>query len=259
MTARFTAAALTGITLLILGCGTSPGSRRSADSVTPDLVVRTVRDNHSRVQTMEGSGQISIETPELAQSGSFTFLLKKPDSLMVTIEGPFGIDLGSALITRKDFLFYNSFQNRAISGETNPSNLFRIFRLSITFDDLLSFFAGGTFLASDLSLPSDLTSTDDSYTLRVSAPLGERQYLLDPESLLIQQIRQLNRSGVPILEQEFGDFRAVNGVVVPFRVRVTLRREQRRAAVRYSSVNINEAVGDFSLTIPGNAERIELR
>ncbi len=259
MTGRSAAALIAIVTVLIAGCGGTTATHRTGEGVTPELVFRTVSHNHDLVRTMHGSGRISIETPELAQTGTFTFALKKPDSLKVTIEGPFGIDLGAALITRKNFMFYNSFQNRAVFGETNSSNLARIFRLAVTFDDLLSFFAGGTILSSDPFLPVDLSSADDTFTLTVKDPMGDRQYVLDPESLLITKIRQLNRSGMLLLEQEFADFRSVDGAVVPYRVRVTLHRDRRRAAVTYSDVDINGAVGDFTLPIPGNAERIELR
>ena len=56
---------------------------------------------------MIGEGKFTIETPEIAQSASFFLNLQKPDSVMLRIEGPFGIEVGAAIVTRDEFLFYN--------------------------------------------------------------------------------------------------------------------------------------------------------
>jgi len=96
------------ILLSIAGCRTTStlnlGNRTIASSEVQDVV----RMHHTRIQSMKGEGRISVETPEIGQSGSFILTLQKPDSILINLRGPFGIKVGTALVTRTGFLFYNS-------------------------------------------------------------------------------------------------------------------------------------------------------
>src|SRR5438132_12735433 len=88
-----------------------------------------VNKNSDRIQTIEASGSISIDSPELSSSGSIEIRIKKPDSVFFKIEGPFGIHILSSLITRDDFIYYNAQENKVIYGKTNETNIGAILKL----------------------------------------------------------------------------------------------------------------------------------
>ena len=144
---------LLSVVLFFAGCASASRPNLAAKTLNAQLVQQTVRGNYEKVHSLTGSGTITVETPEIAQSGSFELFLHKPDSVLVKIEGPFGISVGSALITRDGFMFYNSLQNQLITGPVTSANLSRIFRVKLTFDELMALFTGGSFLASDDALP----------------------------------------------------------------------------------------------------------
>ena len=238
------------------GCAPTASTRIAANKVTPELVHQSVRNNQDRVRSLKGSGHITVESPEIAQTGSFELLLRKPDSVLVKFEGPFGLDVGAALLTRNDFFFYNSLQNRLTSGSMSPSNLSRILRVSLTFEELLSLLSGGTFFSEDQGEPDSLSVEDDQFVLIYSHASGSRQYWIDPNSLLIAKIQHFDRQGKPIFEQRFGNFRSVDGTTLPHNVRVLQIRERRAVALFFSSIAVNTDELRFSLDVPKNAQRV---
>lgn len=239
--------------------GCSASTVHYADrSITSNIVQERVAENHLRLQALFGSGTISVETPEIAQSGSFELTLRKPDSVLVRIEGPFGIDVGSALLTRDEFFFYSSFQNRLITGPTNPENLGKILRVDLAFDDMLNLFLGGVFLSDDRGTPSSFSIEDEEFVLTYYHPRGTRRYRVDPQTLQIVKIHHLDAAGRVVLEQVFSKFRTVDGVTIPQYVRVTMHRERRRVSVAYADLLVNPSDLFFRFDVPANASRARL-
>jgi len=244
--------------LVLAGCA-SEAIRYADRTVTADMIQERVSENHSRVSALRGSGTISVETPEIAQSGSFDLTLRKPDSLLVKIEGPFGIDVGSAMVTRERFSFYYSFQNRLLEGPTNPENLSKVFHIPIDFDDVLNLFTGGFFLPEDRGDPSTFSIENDEFVLTYDRYAGTRRYWVDPRTMQIIRIQHLDADGKLALEQIFSKFQMFDGVTVPQYVRVTMMRDRRRVSIAYSDLAVNPADLKFFFDVPKNASRARLQ
>jgi hypothetical protein len=243
---------------VVLAAGCSSGSGYADRSVSPAFLQDAVLTNHGRIHALLGSGTISIETPEIAQNVSFELTLRKPDSVMVRIEGPFGIDLGLALLTRREFFFYNSMNNQVLSGPTNAANLARVLRIQMEFDDLLNLFSGGTFLTADRGRPPEFDVIDDEYVLTYGHERGSRRYKIDPRSYQIVQIQHLDQRGMVVAEQTFGKFLTSDGTIAPQLVRALMRRERRRLSIAYADLAINPQRLDFHFDIPSDAEKVRL-
>ncbi|MCI0707088.1 MAG: DUF4292 domain-containing protein, partial [Ignavibacteriae bacterium] len=171
----------------VAGCSSTPALNVDKNSVTPALIHERVRANIEHIRTLSGTGTISMESPEMAGSGSFEIALRKPDSLLLKIEGPFGIEVGSALVTRNEFLFYNSLQNELITGETNSANLAKTLRINVTFDDLMNLFTGASFLADDGETTGDFDVENQQYVLTYRHVNATRVYWVDPSTLFISR------------------------------------------------------------------------
>lgn len=250
-------AVLFPVALIVLGgCASAPSRNLAGKAVTPEMVQHIVRVNHERIRSLTGSGTISVETPELAQSGSFELFLHKPDSMLVKVEGPFGIHVGSVLLTRTDFILYNSLQNQLITGSVNPSNLNRIFRVNLTFDELLNLFTGGSFLAADDDAPDSVTTEDNQLILIYRHDDGIRRYWIEPSSLLISKIQHLDDTGKLFLEERFEKFRTLGEASLPRHIRLTQHRSRRAVAVSFSSLVINTGGDPLVLDVPRNAKRV---
>jgi outer membrane lipoprotein-sorting protein len=225
-------------------------------SISSLEVQEVVRAQHAYIQSMKGEGRIALETPEVAQSGSFVLTLKKPDSILIHLRGPFGIKVGSILVTRTEFQFYNSLANTLIIGSSNRENLNRILHIQMSFDDLLNLFAGGTFLTDDLHSPDETYIEDDQFVLMYASHNSTRRYWIDPTTLFIQKVQFLDRSGTLTLEQTFSDFEYVNGIAIPYTIRVVQPKTRKMLALAYSDILVNDTQLQFTFTIPPNVERI---
>jgi len=244
------------MSILLIGCASVPSANLAGRAITPEMVQRTVQVNRDRVQSLNGAGTITVETPEIAQSGSFELVLHKPDSLLMKIEGPFGIHVGSALLTRTGFVFYNSLQNQLITGSVNAANLNRIFRVNLTFDELLNLFTGGSFVAGDNNNPDSLVVEDNQFVMSYESSAGIRRYWIDPATLLISKIQHTDASGKLVLEERFERFRDLGDASLPRQIRLTQQQARRVVAVAFSSLAINADVVPLVLDIPTNAERV---
>jgi outer membrane lipoprotein-sorting protein len=241
---------------IVSGCRTTSLLKLSEHPVSWSEVQEVTRGHHERIHSMSGEGQISLETPEIAQSGSFILTLQKPDSVLIQLRGPFGIKVGSALVTRTEFLFYNSLENKLITGLSSTENLNRILHIQLSFNDLVSLFAGGSFLESDSHAPDDTKIEDDQYIFEFYDEMSSRRYWVDPTSLLIQKVQFLDQSRKVALEQTFGKFEDTDGFAMPYAICIVQPRTHQRLTITYSEIRVNTEKLHFTFIIPQNAERI---
>ena len=241
------------------GCASHSAVHTSNRKVTSDEIHEAVRVNQNRIRSITGEGKLTIESPEIAQSASFFLNLQKPDSVMLRIEGPFGIELGAAIVTRDEFLFYNILQNKVISGSTNPSNLSKILRVNISFENMVALFSGGSFFIEDVEEANDMSVEEDRLVMVYDQGGLKRMYWVDTQSLLILKVQLLDTDGKLALEQRFFNHKSVEGALVPYNVQVTQPRERRRVSIAYSDLQINTPSVQFTINIPSNAERIRVQ
>jgi hypothetical protein len=240
----------------LIGCRTTSSLNLSEHSISYSEVQEATRNHHAHIHSMVCEGRVSIETPEIAQSGSFILTLQKPDSVLITIRGPFGIKVGSALVTRTEFLFYNSLENKLITGLSSMENLNRILHVQLSFDDLLSLFAGGTFLESDFHAPDEIRVEDNQFVFVFTDAKASRKYWIDPTTLSIQKVQFLDQSGRLVLEQVFSNFEDANGFTMPYTIHVIQPKMRQRLTFSYSEILVNTETLHFTFIIPPNAERI---
>ena len=245
------------VLFMFLGCRTTNSVVLNEHAVSYLEVQALARTHHAYIHSLSGEGRISIETPQIAQSGSFILTLQKPDSVLISFRGPFGIKVGSALVTRTEFFFYNSLENKLITGLSNPENLYRILHVQLSFDDLLSLFEGGTFLESDFHAPDEVRVEDNQYVFVFTSDKTTRKYWLDPATLLIQKVHFLDQKGKLVLEQTFSNFEDAQGVEMPYTIRIQQPRERQRLTIAYSDLTVNSDKQYCTFTIPPNAERIQ--
>lgn len=247
------------LVLLVGGCSSTPTVKTYSGSVTASLIHKRVRANLDYIQTLSGSGNISVESREMAGSGSFEIALRKPDSLLLKFEGPFGLEVGTALVTRKEFLLYNSLQNQLITGETNSANLSRYLRMNVSFDDLLNLFAGSAFFSEDEKEADTFTTEDNQYVLTYTQANRTRKYWIDPTTLLILKVQHWDSHGTLVAEQGYSNYRTVSGATFPSSIRFTMNAEQRALSIHYGKIDVNTNALTFLLGIPENAKRLRIQ
>ena len=244
------------VLLTFVGCTSSRVATVGNRRISYEEVQEAVQHQQQYIHSLYGEGKISIETPDIAQSGSFTLFLRKPDSVLVKLQGPFGIKVGFALITRDEFIFYNSFENKLIRGAASEENINHILHVRLSFDDMLNLLGGGTFFADDFRTPDEVRIIDEQWAFIYKHDGTQRTYWIDPLTRLIGKIQQMDTNGKLILEQRFSNFQSVDGTDVPFNIRITQPREQQTLSLAYTDVSLNTADWQFNFSIPSSAEQI---
>ena len=122
--------------LIIPGCVPSKPTE-DVEILPSERLISKLEANRRRIQSFEGSGTIHIQSNKFNNNATFNVVLMKPDSIYLTIMGPFGIELAQALVTNKSFIFYDALHNTAYEGESTDEVLKNIFKIDLPFNDLL--------------------------------------------------------------------------------------------------------------------------
>jgi len=224
-------------------------------TLSADEVMRRVSQRGREISSLRGNGSITIETPDGSSSGSFDLSLKKPDSLLVELHGPFGIHVGTLLLSRKQFLFYNRMDNTALIGKPDGQTLNAMFRLRMEFDEILRAFTGefASPAAGD-SLGSQSVK-DELYVIRYRTEHGTREYRIDGDTFVIASYRMLDSTGKSTITALASDQEDIHGTSMPKLVRIIFPEERRAVTISYDDITINESV-ECSFTLPKHAEVI---
>jgi hypothetical protein len=126
----------------------------------------------------------------------------------------------------------------------------------VSFEDLVDLLTGGTFLSEDQSAPASFTVQDNQFVFTYNHDGGTRRYWVDASTLLIARIQHLDIRRKPIFEQRFGNFRSVEGISLPYNLRMLQLQERRAFSMAFSSLTVNTDEIQFSLDVPENAERV---
>jgi outer membrane lipoprotein-sorting protein len=223
--------------------------------VPAPMLMEMVREREQLVQSLSGSGSVSFESPEMAGTAAFELSLKKPDSLLVILEGPFGIDVGTFFLSRERYVMYNSFENVAITGTPSNDAIRTLVPIDLTFDQIISTFSGLAPLPPASALRS-YEINDDRFLLTFACGENTCRYWVDPAYLLVARYQMLDANDTEIFEARFVSFREEDGVIVPRRISVSVPPQGRRMSVSYSSLTTNGSTPSFAFSIPPNARTI---
>ncbi len=237
--------------LLAAGCA-APVRATKELTLGPAQVVERVEGRSEMIHTVKGEGVVTIESPEQSGSSSFEMTLKKPDSLLVGLSGPFGIRFGALAFSRDRFVFYNYQDNYAFVGKSDGSTLHDMFNLRMKFDEVLRAFTGEFFVSGMDSLESFSTG-DGGYILTYRSGELKREYRVDGDEYYVKSYRVLDNSGRSTLTAIASEPDETNSLVIPRLFRVVFPVERRSITVAYSDMEINAPVS-CSFTVPKSAD-----
>ncbi len=250
----------TATAILYSGCSTG-SSITVTNNTSPEDVIDILRHHDAAVSTFYGVGQITLETPDLSNTAGVTIRVKKNDSLMVEISGPFGISVGTGLVTGDQFQFYNGIDNSLLVGKPTPEAFRRVLRLPIELDDIFELFTGTMTVgraAKPGIVPNGIAKGDEYYIVYKSQE-ENIEYVIDLDRAAVSSFRRHDSTGALVEEVRFRDFRERNGTYVP--TYITLRRpmEEQELTITYDVVKVNPPELTFPFRVPANVRRILLR
>lgn len=249
--------------LLISGCVPSKESQENEEDakvIPAERLIKKLEANRRKIRTFEGTGIIDVESPQITAKASFEVQLKKPDTIKFSVYGPFGIDLARALVTGDEFVFYDVMQNRVYSGSNKGKTLQNIFKINISFEDLMDAFAGSVNLTDKLrSTPNNYKQDDDGFQISyINEGTGSiSRYYIKDEDLSIRNYVLADSKNNPVFEGNYYEFRDFEGVAIPYKVIVENKDENQKVTIEYRNIVVNEEIGDLKINLPDDVKKEE--
>ncbi len=245
-------------TLFLQYCSAPVVKEEVKKSIPVNRILKRIEANRRKAKTFIGSGILKVESEKFSGKANFEIMIKKPDSLKLSIFGPFGLDVGELLLTDKDYYFYDAFHNKLYYGKDRQKVIEKIFQLNFEFDDLLDAFAGAVNLTDKLNAAPDDSREDENYYYFV---YGSNQvnstYQIDKENLTIKNYK-LKRKNDKIIESSFSDFSQYDGLNVPAKINLKYFEMNANLDVNYRNIRVNKEISNMKLFVPDDAEKINL-
>jgi hypothetical protein len=243
---------LLGIGTAMLSCSPHTAAVRADAGATPSGVIAgRVREREAGLTSMAGRGSVSFETPDRAGSAFFDLSLRKPDSLLMTFEGPFGIGGGFLFLSRRKFVMYNSLDNRVVSGVPGPAAIRSVIPVDLTFDQIMDAFTGGIVLPD--SLPVRYGVDDGKYLLVYEIGGRTHSFWIDPDYDLVVRYEVHTAGGDLLFDVESSQFVRQDNLCAPRHVTVNFPDDGKRLSIHYSTLDLNAEDLSFGYTVPAGA------
>jgi outer membrane lipoprotein-sorting protein len=245
--------------LLISGCVPSQPTEEF-ELLPSERLTNKLEANRRKIKNFEGNGTIFVNTTSIDNSASFRVVLQKPDSIYLTIMGPFGIELAQAIVTRDNFTFYDALKNSAYVGSVNSNALQSIFRINLSFEDLLDAFVGSVNLTNNLYRPPDnYYVEDDRYVLTYldSARTNKSIYKVDVRQLGITDYQLFGFDDTQLLEGRYSDFELLENVAVPYKITINNKLDEQKISIDYKKITVNKKNIYIDFKIPDDATIIK--
>jgi outer membrane lipoprotein-sorting protein len=238
-----------------------PSKPAEEEKIFPsDRLIKKLEGNRRKVKTFRGTGKLDVETENFGANANFEILIKKPDSVKISIYGPFGIDIAHGIVTDNDFIFYDVLRNEVHKGNDNKEILSRLFKMDITFHDLMDALAGAVNLTDKLRRePDNYRQLDDKYILIYldNDRKLKSTFTIDSENLALLNYRLDKKSGGTVFEGEYKDFREFDGVPVPYKNKLVNEELNQQLTIEYRTIKVNTPIDNLAINLPRDAKVIK--
>lgn len=247
------------ITVFIPGC-TSSTTSETVEILPADRLVKKLEVNRRKIKSFEGKGTLILNTPEIKNSVSFQVTLVKPDSLFLTLYGPFGIELAQIFINKSVYVFYEALNNTAYEGNVNDNVLKTIFRVDLSLSDLTDAFVGSVNMSERLYKEPDKYKVDyNKYILTYIDSLSKSStvYTIDVRDLGISDYVIKDKSEKLVMEGKYSGFGIIESVAVPYKIELSNSSKRQNLTIEYNSIEVNKKNIYIDFKIPEDADRIK--
>jgi hypothetical protein len=221
-----------------------------------ERLINKLEANRRKIKNFEGVGVLSIESEQYDNSASFRVVMQKPDSIYLTILGPFGIELAQALVTKENYIFYDALENKAYTGEVNEDILRDIFKINLSFSDLMDAFVGSVNLTGNLyKQPDDYIVEYDKYILTyidIDNKLTTT-YKVDIRELSITDYKLVADDGLTDIQGKYSNFEILENVAVPFTIEIQNNIADQKLHIDYRNIVANQRNVYIDFYVPDDA------
>lgn len=252
--ARRTPVIAVALALLLASCApTREALVLDTQAVPVDQLLSIVRNGEPPAVPFSGEGSLSFDAPETGGSVFFSVAMQRPDSLRVTFEGPFGIDVGFLFADRHHFVLYNALENWYFNEPIQGGGIRSMLPFDLSFSQLMDAFSG-TFRLPAEGRPVEYRIDDGMFRLAFLRGQDTASYWIDPTFRVAARYR-LTRGDSVLVEATADRWTEKDGVLFPRSIGMTFPPASSGVSVFYSSIVMNPESPSFSHAIPAHARR----
>ena len=247
------------VIILIQGCSAAKPDA-TIEYLSSERLINKLEANRRKIHSFEGTGSINVKSPSFDNGASFRIIIQKPDSVFLTIYGPFSIELAQILVTKNNFIFYESLKNTAYTGTVSDDLLKNIFKVNLSFNDLIDAFTGGVNLSSRLyKEPTFFDVVQDKYLLTyIDSTKGTiSRYTVDVRDLSIVDTKVEDLKGNILIQGSYSGFDLFETVSLPKTIALKQDKEGQYISIGYSGITVNKKNISIDFTVPEDAEIIK--
>ena len=243
------------VVTLFHGC--VPSKPAEEEKVIPaDRLIKKLEANRRKIKTFRGTGVINVNASAMSAKANFEVELKKPDSVKISIYGPFGIDLAHALLTKNSFVFYDVMNNQVYKGRSRKGLIEKIFKVDISFDDLMDALTGAVNLTDKLrEEPDKYKIGDNEFELGYVDSLSNKEsiYKVNADNLAITDFSIFQPTQTLVFNGNYKDFKVFDEVPIPYKIDIKYLKNDQSMNIEYRSIQVNKLIDDMKVTIPDDA------
>jgi len=222
---------------------------------------RMLLEHHAQwqkaIQTLNGQIRITLDTPQYSGNFTASVLINEPDSMLLTVTGPFGIKLGKVFVSKNRFIFYNQVMSQFYKGSKEDFAGKNFLQFPIEIGELKNvFIARDPF---DVLSKKKLSIKDNMYYLEAENGHYNYNIWFEPEHLLISKIEYL-KDGKVHFYKEYKNFREVNGIYFPHLVNFVRPDEKQGISIIFTDLTVNQYNDPelYKIKVADNAKQIDL-
>lgn len=240
------------------GCSTTQQAAIN-HSLSASEIIAFVNAQADSIQTFSAYGSINVETPTMGQDAGFDLAVKKPDSVRIVVEGPFGITLAKALFTKHRFIAYNVLNNTVYEGNPSQGMTAVPMMSSVPPEILIDALSGVRRFTDTTTEPDSFYTTDESYSILFSGPQAISKFTVDPNSMRIARVKTFTPSGELLLDELYSYQQLENGQWRPSTAKIVVPKKSMTLEISFDEITINGPIGSMLITIPEDAERATIQ
>ncbi len=245
---------------LFSNCSAPKQVETPVELLSAERLINKLEANRRKIRSFEGTGTIGVKTPSFNNEASFKIVVVKPDSIQLSIYGPFGIDLAQILVTKNSFSFYEALHNTAYVGKLNNDILKEIFKIDLPLTELIDAFTGAANFSTRLYKEPDFFAiAQDKYLLTYvdSANTTITRYTVDVKDLSVISSKVEDFSDKVLMQSEYSSFIIPETVPLPQHIIVKQEKVKQYLDIYYSSINTNKKNIKIDFSIPKDADIIK--
>ncbi|KAF0138439.1 MAG: hypothetical protein FD122_3790 [Stygiobacter sp.] len=208
--------------------------------------------------TFSASGTLSVESPQMSGSASFELALRKPDSIKILAEGPFGISVGGVQIGNGKYTAYNALQNSVFQGNLSQGFSFGMFQFAISPDDAVNSLCGMRTFGRYTSEPDSFYATKDSYVFVFVSLNGRTKFFVNAISKRITRVRQFDIKNDLIVEEEYEYSLTDRNLWQVHTSHVSYFPKKTVITLSYDELSMNPTIDSLTISIPSDAQYQQL-